>query len=148
MWPLLVYLCIMLKKLSYQGLSMLMAILVVTSSTSFALEQHFCKGHLVDYSFFQKVVSCGMEMEEPTKGVNPEIGKTGCCKNENLIVEGQDELQITFENLSVDQQFVIVRHAAVSSMFTYASVLPPLVIESPPPDLERDFQILFQTFII
>jgi hypothetical protein len=64
--------------------------------------------------------------------------KKDCCKEDQIIVKGQDELKISFEKLSIDQQFFVA-----SFVYTYINLFegfeqktnsfkeysPPLVIK-------------------
>lgn len=43
---------------TYRPIALLMAILLLTSSVSFAVDMHFCKGELKSISFWGKAPSC------------------------------------------------------------------------------------------
>ncbi|MDW5290238.1 HYC_CC_PP family protein [Formosa sp. PL04] len=109
-----------MKQVSHKLMSLVMAIVVLFSTMSFTMSMHFCGDTLVDTALFHKVKGCGMEMEQPsTKGC--EISKKNCCNEEQLVVNGQDELQISFDNISFQQQVFIA-----SLVYTYLNLFEGL----------------------
>ncbi len=72
-----------------------------------------------------------------------------CCSDVEVVVEGQDDLEISFDQLTFDQQLFVA-----SFVYTYIDLFEgfdenrtPFKDKSPPP-LIRDIQILDQTFLI
>lgn len=127
-----------------------MAGVVLFTTMSFAVDMHYCGDTLVDFSFIQQVGSCGME-EMPTVAncENSSITEKSCCKDQQLIKQGKDDLKISFEQLSFQQQiFVASLTYSYISIFegTESNVVP--FVAYPPPFIERDVQVLHQTFLI
>ncbi|MFT5217233.1 MAG: hypothetical protein ACI83H_002370 [Glaciecola sp.] len=115
---------------------MLMAFVVLFSTMSFTVDMHYCGGILVDISIFQKVKSCGMKMQKPsTEGCS--IAKKSCCNDEQLVLNGQDELQLTVDKMSFEQQvfvasfvyaYINLLEGLDNNVSTYEEYKPPLVI--------------------
>ena len=101
-------------------------------------------GHLVDIAFFSEADSCGMLISNAS-----EMQEMDCCDNETIVVDGQDDLKLSFDELSIDQQLFI-------ASFTYSyidlfeglqeQIVPHL--DYPPPLLVCDLQLLDQVFLI
>lgn len=126
--------------------SLLLAFLVLFSTFSFTVEKHYCGDFLVDVSYTGNAKKCNME--EGSTGV---VEMKKCCKNEIAQIKGQDELQqyslddITFENQQFLTAFVISKKNLLSSYEVQKSV-PQYYF--PPPDIERDYQVFYQSFLI
>ncbi len=113
-----------------------MAFVVLFSTMSFAVNMHYCGDTLVETAVFQKAEGCGMEMESPsTEGCV--ITKKNCCNDEQLLVDGQDELQLQVDTISFEQHLFIASFVyAYSNLFegldknisSYEYYKPPLVI--------------------
>ena len=134
-------------KLSYKVFSVLLALLVLASTLSLAIEKHFCGDVLVDVAVFSEVKKC---CPGDSENASPEITKDSCCKNEIEILEGQDELTLkTYEDLDdVQQQFLLAY--AYSYVCLYES-LPKRIVphkDYSPPLLIRDIQVLDETYLI
>jgi len=93
-----------------------MAFVVLFSTMSFTIDMHYCGDTLVETAVFQKAKGCGMEMQNPSaKGCA--ITKKNCCKDEQLVVDGQDELQLSVDKISFEQQVFIA-----SFVYTYSNL--------------------------
>ena len=121
-----------------------MAFVVVFSTLSFTVESHYCGSYLIDTAVFSKAKHCGMESSATT------TIKKSCCKDEIIVVEGQDELKLnTLDSLKLNQQLFFT-----SFIYSYASLfesLPRQVIphkEYIPPNLFLDIQVRDETFLI
>lgn len=125
-----------------------MALLVLFSTMSFSMDMHFCGDTLVDFKLFQKADSCGMEMASSMKMIDDDK-EMQCCTDVEMLVPGQDELQIFLDTFSPEQQTFLISFA-----YTYLQIFQeeqeqyiPFK-EYAPPLLIRDIQVLDQTFII
>ena len=93
-----------------------MAIVVLFSTMSFTLNMHYCGDTLVETALFHKAKGCGMEMQKPsTEGCR--IIKKNCCSDEQVVVDGQDELQLQIDTISFEQQLFIA-----SFIYTYSTL--------------------------
>ena len=118
----------------------MMAILVLSSTFSFAVGKHFCGDFLIDSSIFSETKKCSSENHT----------KKPCCKDTLDLIEGQDELQQAIE-LQVDfdaQLFVIAFAAVLQNLFEYEpkQKIPFQYYE--PPDLVVDIQLMDAVFLI
>jgi len=124
----------------------LLALVMLLSTVSFTVDKHFCGKMLVDTAVFSKAHSCGMDMGDSAfSGMEED----SCCKDQQVLVEGQDELKRSFEELDLQQQLFI-------TSFTYSflnlfEILPGQAVpfqDYAPPLLVTDIQLLDQVFII
>lgn len=127
-----------------------MAFLVLLTTMSFAVDMHFCGDTLVDFSFVQNVKTCGMEKAQSTVGCeSPVLSKKSCCSDKQFVKEGKDDLKITFDSLSLDQQlFVATFTYTYINLFEGTQSLDVPFTDYPPPFIERDVQVLYQSFLI
>ena len=122
---------------------------MLISTVSWTVEKHFCLGSLVDVAFFHEAETCGMEM--PLLNDNAALNKdsNGCCSDEIISVQGQDELNISHYNLSLGQQYFL---AAITSYYINLFQLKEQRYvphaDYPPPVLVKDIHILDQVFLI
>ena len=99
----------MVSQIFHKTTSMLMAFVVLLSTMSFTVDMHYCGGTLVDTSVFSKAHSCGMEMQKTDSTSDCSITKKDCCTDEQIAVEGQDELKISFDKLTSDQHLYVAQ---------------------------------------
>ena len=137
-----------MKEKLHRILSFSMAILVLLSTVSFTVDMHYCGDTLVDTAIFKKAETCGMEMQNPsTEGCAIMI--KDCCSDEQLVIDGQDELKLSFDTLTYDQQVFIA-----SFVYTYINLFSGLedkvtsFSEYPPPLIVRQLYKLDETYLI
>lgn len=120
-----------------------LAILVLLSTFSFTVDKHFCGELLVDVSFTGDADGCGMNMEDDVKMKN-------CCKDELQQIEGQDELQLTsLDKLSFEkEQFLMALINSYQYLFKKIDEKSFVFKEFPPPEIQTNFQVAYQTFLI
>ena len=94
-----------------------MAFVVLLSTMSFTISMHYCGDILVDTPIFHEA--------------------KGCCNNEQLVIDGQDELQFRTDIISFDQQVFIASFLYSYDTFfkdydknisSHLAYKPPLVI--------------------
>ena len=139
-----------MKKIFLKIASFCIALLVFVSTLSFTIESHYCGDVLVDSSVFSSVESCGMEVQQkPSSKECDLINKKNCCSDEQLVVDGQDNLKISFDKLDKEQQLLVA-----TIVYSYINLFTELQTENipfrdySPPPLVRDVQVLDQTFLI
>jgi hypothetical protein len=136
-----------MKKGLQKSVSTVLALLVLVSTFSFTVDKHFCGSFLVDQAIFSKALSCGMDMH--TNSETDLMDKDNCCSNQNISVDGQDELNISFNSMDFDQQVFIT--AFTFSFNNLFEGLPQLVIpykNYTPPLIVKDIPVLNDTFLI
>lgn len=127
-----------------------MACVVLFTTMSFTLDMHYCGDTLVDFSFVQQVKTCGMEKTQTTSGCeNPMLAKTSCCTDQQVTKQGTDNLKISFDTLTFEQQVFVASftYAYISLFEGTQSTDAPFVAYSPP-FVKQDVQVLHQTFLI
>lgn len=95
-----------MKHLSHKILSTVMAFVVLFSTMSFTIDMHFCGDTLVEAAVFHKAKGCGMKMDKPSIEGCAAV-KSNCCKDKQLLVDGQDEMQVLAHAISFEQQIFI-----------------------------------------
>ena len=125
-----------------------MAFVVLFSTMSFTLDMHYCGDSLMDVAIFHKVATCGMEMEKPTSD-SCSVTKKDCCNDEQVVVDGQDELQLSFNKISFEQQIFITSfvysyinlfEGVEKNVTSFEDYEPPLVI--------REIFKIYETYLI
>ena len=132
-----------------------MALLVLFSTMSFSLDIHYCGDHLVDFSLFDTADTCMMKAEmskssnECAAMVMDTDMEMDCCSDVEIVIEGQDDVKIAFDQFTFEQQVFITSFAfAYISLFEgIDSNVIPFKDYAPPP-LIRDIHILDQSFLI
>jgi hypothetical protein len=136
-----------MKKGFYKSISTVLALLVLVSTFSFTVDKHFCGSFLVDQAIFSKALSCGMDMHPNSE--TDLMDKDNCCSNQNISIDGQDELNISFNSMDFDQQVFIA--AFTFSFNNLFEGLPQQVIpykNYTPPLIVKDIPVLNDTFLI
>ncbi len=125
-----------------------MAFVVLFSTMSFTMNMHYCGDTLVETAIFHKAKGCGMEMGNPSTE-NCSITKKNCCDDKQLSIEGQDELQLTIDKISFEQQVFIA-----SLVYTYINLFEGLdnnvssYEEYKPPLVVRQIFKIDETYLI
>ncbi|MFS4416030.1 HYC_CC_PP family protein [Maribacter sp. 2307ULW6-5] len=131
--------------------SIAMALIVLFSTMSFSVDMHYCGDHLVDFSLYDKVDTCMMKAEMTKTSGSCEVMEMemDCCTDVKVVVEGQDDLKISFDQLTFDQQVFVASfvYSYISRFEGFNKDVVPFKDYAPPP-LIRDVQILDQTFLI
>lgn len=137
----------MITQFLHKTFSVLLGFLVLFSTVSFTIDEHYCGNTLVDSAIFQKAKTCGMEMGTTT---DCNIAKKNCCKDEVVIVKGQKELKFTsFEDFDFQQQlfFTTFTYTFINRFEGFDKQIYPNNDYSPP-ILVADIQVLDQVFLI
>ncbi|WP_026450190.1 HYC_CC_PP family protein [Aequorivita capsosiphonis] len=129
--------------------SVCLATLVLFTTMSFTVDMHYCGESLVDFSLSQNAHTCGMETEQPSDDCEIGIPDDSCCSDKQIVVEGQDDLKISFDTLNFEQQTFVA-----TFFYTYINLFEDLdtnIIpfrDYKPPLLIRDIQKLHETYLI
>lgn len=139
-----------MKSVIHKSLAVFMAGVVLFTTMSFAVDVHYCGNTMVDFSFVQKADTCGMEKLSPISSCeNSSINEKSCCKDEQFVKQGQQDLKISFDQLSFGQQIFVASFAySYISLFEATQSTDAAFVTLPPPFIERDVQVLHQTFLI
>ncbi len=137
-----------MKEFSKKIGAILMMLVVVLSTMSFTVSQHYCGGELVDSALFSKAESCGMDMPISTQK-DCSIQTKNCCKDVINQIEGKKVVIIDSEQLNFNQQLFVA-----SFIYTYINLFEGLdtnIIPFKnyiPPILVSDLQTTHQVFLI
>ena len=138
-----------MKQISLKISAILMAFVVVFSTMSFTVSEHYCGDHLVDSALFSKAESCGMEMEQPLPTDDCSAKKDNCCSDVIKQFEGQSDLKITSTDISFEQQLFVA-----SFIYSYVNLFEGLenninpFKNYSPPLIVLDIQVLDETYLI
>jgi hypothetical protein len=105
-----------MKQVFHKIMSFAMAFVVLFSTMSFSVDMHFCGDTLVETAIFHKAKGCGMEMQNPSKK-ECAITKKNCCSDQQILVDGQNQLQLSVDKLTFEQQVFIA-----SFVYTYINL--------------------------
>lgn len=126
-----------------------MALVVVFSTMSFTINMHYCGDTLVETAIFHKAKGCGMEMQLPITKSGCSVEKKGCCTDKHVTVKGQDELNTSYDNLTLhQQQFVASFVYSYISLFETVEVETNSFSEYPPPLVVKSIYKLDETYLI
>ena len=131
-------------------MTLFMAAVVLITTMSFTVDMHYCGDTLVDYSFVQQVKTCGMEKAQVASTCeNSTLSKKPCCTDKQVVKKGNDNLKISFDQLTPEQQvFVVSFTYSYLSLFEGTESKEAPFIAHAPPFVKRDVQVLYQTFLI
>ncbi len=138
-----------MKSFFHKIASVFLATLVLFTTMSFTVDMHYCGETLVDFSLSQNAHTCGMEAEQPTNDCESSTPEDSCCTDKQVIIEGQDELKLSFDTLNFEQQAFVA-----TFFYTYINLFEGLDTNAipfgdyKPPLLIRDFQKLHETYLI
>jgi hypothetical protein len=139
-----------MKQFIHRSMAGFMALVVLMTTMSFTVNVHYCGDTLIDFSFIQQADTCGMEMTATiVDNENFSLSPKSCCTDHQVVKQGKDDLKITFDQLSLEQQFFIA-----SFTYSYLNLFSGIhsqeipYTDQPPPFIKRDVQVLHQTFLI
>lgn len=127
--------------------AVLLALLVLVSSTHFIVGMHICMGEVQNVSLFSKADGCAMEKQLPPCHRH---NQAPCCDDQTLVHEGAD-LKTSFENISFVTPWVFI---AESPMVVLSEITPSLTrqvtstsfYDPPLPPVDR--VVTLQVFLI
>ncbi len=127
---------------------------MLASSSGVAYAQHFCSGTeiMAEITLGEKHLSCGMEADVAEIGCGDENVSAkahDCCKNHITKIQTDDNFAKASFNLKFNKTFV----GAFVSVFVLhevelISTEKNFYKDYGPPSLERDLNILHETFLI
>ncbi len=132
----ILYICGLMAKM----ISTFLSLLILLGSSGIAYSQHFCGGQevLAEVTVGHKELSCGMAMEE-----------NGCCDNHSTKVK----IENSYAAYSQNFQFVNNLESLLPVFdieYVYVDYIQnnKFYIDYSPPPIDRDFNILYDTFLI
>lgn len=141
-------------------ISLLLALLVLVSSTGYSVTAHLCHGKAVSYSLFGRPADCGEGEEtaaeehcdhlEPVASARENCQTQDCCTNESRFIQGiETAVNITgqsWESLHYIEPENIIKPVFLSGIIS-------AVVETPfnyahPPERTRDWPVWLCVFRI
>ena len=135
---------IIVKKIS----TTLLSFIVLFSSMSFAIDEHYCGNNLMDVSYFGDADNCGSE-EVTMNSSSSSVKQNNCCKDETTLLESSIFNKEKFINLQhIDAEVLFFK--ANSYLGTYKDIAIEIeyYTDFSPPDIAQDIQVLHQAFLI
>ena len=140
----------MMLQVLHKILAVIIALVILFSTLSFTVEKHICMGEVTDVSYFTESDSCGMTTEEcdfdDASGTH--VKKENCCDNVVELIPGIQNEQQAIDSFELEQiQFIIAYTYSYLSLFD-ADKEEILFNDYIPPLVDKNIQILYQTFLI
>ena len=133
-----------------KGLSILLALLILLSSSGIVYSQHLCGGVPMHakITLGEAMLSCGMMTATPSCDAVT-IKKHSCCDNEYFKVTTDNH----YSKAYFDIDFVSFEYVETAYFSQLVGTTPskealPTYLHYRPPPLEKDYQILLETFLI
>ena len=125
----------LLRKIS----NVLLALLLLVTTTGVTLNKHYCMGRLVSVAVYVDADPCDNGMEDPMP----------CCQDiqEELRIEEIAETSFDFESHTSSYLLAVIANASTEAL-TFAKVTPTSFHNYRPPLPDRDVLVLHQVFII
>jgi len=149
----------MKRKFIHKTISLIMAFLLLVTSSGISMDVHFCQGHFKRANIFDKakscaevnacLIKCGKKVSSCSadKGCSSDGDHKGCCHNESF------DFDLEFDSIEIIPDVNIEN--SLSSIYTGYSFIEHHIIPSSrclkfinyiPPPPEKDIAILFQVF--
>ena len=101
----------------------------------------------MNVSLFAHAEDCGMAMSDVISDDTHE--EDSCCDNETVVVDGLDDLKISFSDFNLDQQLFLVTFTYSYFALLQVQTERPVPNEHyPPPLLIKNIQLLDEVFLI
>ena len=126
----------------------LLSLLVLFSSMSFTIDEHYCGTNLMDVSYFGDADNCCSE-ELTMNSRTSSVKQNNCCKDETTLLESSIFNKNKFINLQhVDVEILLFKTNSYLVNFNYTAAEIEYYSDFSPPDIAQNIQVLHQTFLI
>ena len=131
--------------------SLILALFLLFSTVGMAKTTHWCMGHAMDSAigFGEKHLDCGMELPADQENEATPEDPSSCCENKTQHLQVDDDFQVSQLDFQLNPTFTLpfIQVFVVGLDFFAASTIH-FPTESSPDPPKRDFQLLYQTFLI
>ena len=132
------------------SVSILLALLLLFSTVGMAKTTHWCMGHEMESAigFGEKHLDCGMELPSEDSNTSSE-DPSSCCENKTQHLQVDDDFQVSQVEFQLSPSFTLPLLQVFvfeGDFFNIQEVVFPT--EHSPPVPKRDFQLLYQSFLI
>lgn len=133
-------------------LSFFLAAFILLSTTSFAVNMHFCCDDLVDMAFFSKAQTCKEKVQKEDSSLKKctSLQEKECCDNQTVLIEAaSDNFKKSTTVLEVDNlvflktfiySYINLFEGLDKNMVPFKDYVPPL--------FSKDIYILHETYLI
>jgi len=137
--------------------SILLSFILVASHLSLTRGTHFCQGEAVETKILlgKMHLDCDMpdmaescDIMEKSTSHEHYFGNLPCCQNEYLTIQGTDEFLKNATQYSFSFSFSLAFVNATLNPALFSKSTHQFYTEYSPPTLEKDLQVIFETFLI
>jgi hypothetical protein len=133
------------------AVSLILALFLLFSTVGMAKTTHWCMGHAMDSAigFGEKHLDCGMELPADQENEATPEDPSSCCENKTQHLQVDDDFQVSQLDFQVNPSFTLPFIQVFVVGFDFFAVTAiHFPTESSPDPPKRDFQLLYQTFLI
>ena len=130
--------------------SILLAFLLLFSTVGMAKTTHWCMGHEMESAigFGEKHLDCGMELPNEDSTTSSE-DPSSCCENKTQHLQVDDDFQVSQIEFQLSPSFILPLLQAFVFEVDFLTINElDFPSEHSPPVPKRDFQLLYQSFLI
>jgi hypothetical protein len=131
--------------------SLILALFLLFSTVGMAKTTHWCMGHAMDSAigFGEKHLDCGMEVPADQENEATPEDPSSCCENKTQHLQVDDDFQVSQLDFQLNPTFTLpFIQVFVDGLDFFAVSAIHFPTESSPDPPKRDFQLLYQTFLI
>jgi hypothetical protein len=132
------------------SVSILLAFLLLFSTVGMAKTTHWCMGHEMESAigFGEKHLDCGMELPADPNESTPE-DPSSCCENKTQHLQVEDDFQVNQVEFQLSPAFTLSFLQVFIFEVDFFSIQEvDFPSDHSPPVPKRDFQLLYQIFLI
>lgn len=138
-------------------ISIILSLITIANPMSLSIGTHFCGGIAIEKKILLGDLHLGCDMpnmEEScdkstdAKGIEHSFENTPCCQNEFQTVQVTDEFVNIVDQQSFNFDYAVAIISTIIDLDIPAKSTPKFFAEYISPPLEKDVQVLFQTFLI
>ena len=131
--------------------SLILALFLLFSTVGMAKTTHWCMGHAMDSAigFGEKHLDCGMELPADQENEATPEDPSSCCENKTQHLQVDDDFQVSQLDFQLNPSFTLPFIQVFGfglNFFAVSAIHFPAEFSPDPP--KRDFQLLYQTFLI
>ncbi len=137
----------------------MLSTLLLVSSSSYAVDLHYCQGHLSGLSLFGETSSCHDGPEAEKKGCSSHKSDIAasdtdpCCNNLPVVIEDSEIDNISPQIVTAEDVVFMLPSVVFIYSFLLGESLDIVINDDPvymtdPPIISRDIPVLYESFLI
>ena len=137
-----------------KSVNIIIAVLILFVSSGVTLNLHYCKSELQKIALFTKPKSCHEAIKsccgsKQQKACHRDDHDGNCCKNESQFVKYDQQYTVQQEANKMDTKLPLVAIVAVLVLNPWSTIESNSVdyLNYKPPLIEKDFSVLYQSFL-